>query len=436
MGAMQNVGVVGLGYVGLPTALAFHGAGFSVTGIDISARVVKLLTKGESPLIDDSEELHIPTEDDRWKISTDFCNIADCGIILITVPTPITEKSGPDLSFVESASRSVLQNLTPGCGAVVVLESTVYPGVTREILGGLCDEIGLIQGEDVHLAFCPERINPGTENKVGNIARVIGCDDPDVGRLLADEYGKTTSAGSHYVGRIEVAEAAKMVENLQRDIDIALANELAIVLPLIGVDVEDVLSAAATKWNFHRHTPGIGVGGHCIPVDPYYYIALAEKVGHETKISKAAREINERMPFHSAEMILQFVGKEVVDPKILVLGYSYKPELGDVRETPVEDMVRGLVERGARPVVWDPLVDQGIFPEWIEVTMDPYREEGLDIVVLATSHNKIINLNWEKIRANCKRALIFDGRRTLDKREFESMGWSLSGIGIPPEKKM
>jgi len=434
MGEMKKVGVVGLGYVGLPTALAFHEAGFSITGVDISERVVKLLNKGESPLIDDSEKLDIPTEDDRWGISTDFCSITDCGIILITVPTPVTETSGPDLSFVESASRSVLQNLDTGGGAIVVLESTVYPGVTREILGGICDEIGLIQGEDVHLAFCPERINPGTENKVGNIARVIGCDDPDIGRLLADEYGKTTSAGAHYVGRIEIAEAAKMVENLQRDIDIALANELAIVLPRIGVDVEEVLSAAATKWNFHRHTPGIGVGGHCIPVDPYYYIALAEKVGHETKISKAAREINERMPYHSAEMILRFVGQEVVYPKILVLGYSYKPELGDVRETPVEDLVRELMDRGARPVVWDPLVDQRIIPEWIKVTMDPYREEDVDIVVLATSHTQIINLKWEKIRSNCKGALIFDGRRTLDRGEFESMGWRFSGIGIPSEK--
>jgi nucleotide sugar dehydrogenase len=436
MGGVQKIGIVGLGYVGLPTALAFYKAGFSITGIDISARVVELLNRGESPLIDETEELDIPTEDERWKISTDFCNIADCNIILITVPTPITESSGPDLSFVESASRSVLQSLGPGSGAIVVLESTVYPGVTREILGGLCEEIGLVPGKDVHLAFCPERINPGTENKVGNIARVIGCDDPDIGILLANEYGKTTSAGSHYVGRIEIAEAAKMVENLQRDIDIALANELAIVLPRIGVDVEEVLSAAATKWNFHRHTPGIGVGGHCIPVDPYYYIALAEKVGHETKISKAAREINEGMPHYSAEMILRFVGQDVINPKVMILGYSYKPELGDVRETPVEDMVRELRDRGARPIVWDPLVDAGHFPEWVEVTLDPYQEEDVDIVVLATSHSQIIDLNWEKIRSNCKRALIFDGRRTLDRKEFESMGWKFSGIGIPSGEKM
>ncbi len=426
MGGVQKIGIVGLGYVGLPTALAFYKAGFSITGIDISARVVELLNRGESPLIDETEELDIPTEDERWKISTDFCNIADCNIILITVPTPITESSGPDLSFVESASRSVLQSLGPGSGAIVVLESTVYPGVTREILGGLCEEIGLVPGKDVHLAFCPERINPGTENKVGNIARVIGCDDPDIGILLANEYGKTTSAGSHYVGRIEIAEAAKMVENLQRDIDIALANELAIVLPRIG----------ATKWNFHRHTPGIGVGGHCIPVDPYYYIALAEKVGHETKISKAAREINEGMPHYSAEMILRFVGQDVINPKVMILGYSYKPELGDVRETPVEDMVRELRDRGARPIVWDPLVDAGHFPEWVEVTLDPYQEEDVDIVVLATSHSQIIDLNWEKIRSNCKRALIFDGRRTLDRKEFESMGWKFSGIGIPSGEKM
>ncbi len=434
MGAKQNIGVVGLGYVGLPTALAFYGAGFSITGIDVSARVVELLSRGENPLVDDSEDLDIPKEDDRWKISTDFCNISECRIVLITVPTPITESSGPDLSFVESASRSVLQNIVPGNGVVVVLESTVYPGVTREILGGICDEIGLIQGEDVYLAFCPERINPGTENKVGNIARVIGCDDPEVGVLLADEYGKTTSAGSHYVGKIEIAEAAKMVENLQRDIDIALANELSIVLPKIGVDVEEVLSAAATKWNFHRHTPGIGVGGHCIPVDPYYYIALAEKVGHETKISKAAREINEMMPFHSADRILRFVGQAEENPKILVLGYSYKPELGDVRETPVEDLVRELMNRGARPIVWDPLVERATFPDWIEVTMDPYQEENVDIVVLATSHTKIISLDWGKIKANCSRALIFDGRRTLDRKEFESNGWIFSGVGIPSEE--
>ena len=182
---IERVGIIGLGYVGLPTAIAFHKAGFSVSGVDISRSTVEKIIDGFSPLIDQTEKLDIPKISERWQISTDYMSLFDCDVVLITVPTPVTKSNEPDLSYVESASRSILEIIPKGKRKIIVLESTVYPGVTRNILGGLCDDLGLTLGADVILAYCPERIDPGTEMNVGNIARIVGCDDSKIGSLLA-----------------------------------------------------------------------------------------------------------------------------------------------------------------------------------------------------------------------------------------------------------
>ena len=428
-----KIAVVGLGYVGLPTALAFHDVGFNVVGIDVSSKVIAKLRNGESPLIDNTADITIPIESDKWRVTDKFeDSIYSSDIVLITVPTPVNEDNSPDLSYVKSASDSIFKNVNRDKKTIVVLESTVYPGVTRELLGALCLENGLKLDDNICLAYCPERVNPGDDGRsVNSVAQIIGCDDLIIGKMLTELFSRTTSASSTYVGKIEIAEASKMVENVQRDIDIALANELAIILPKLGVDVEDVLSAAATKWNFHRHTPGIGVGGHCIPVDPYYYMALADKVGFPSMLSTAARNMNNSMPEMAAESLMGMIKRDNKDVNILVLGYSYKPELGDLRETPIEDFTLKLNNMGANVKVWDSLVDNNKMPNWVIPVDDPFECGNIDGVVLATAHQEILEMDWVALKENCRNPLIYDGRRVLNRNSMEEIGWKYSGIGVP-----
>ena len=277
-----SVGIIGLGYVGLPTAIGFRDAGFNVWGVDLSERIVSALHDGRNPLGDPDLDDMIPAPDsDRWTITRSTAEAtAACDVLIVTVPTPVSEDLKPDLSYVESAGRAVFEAAGKGRRKVVILESTVYPGVTASTWLPLLDEIGLVEGEDIEVAYCPERFNPGDPNHgVRQVARVIGCSNPEVGESLVNLYQRLTVEDVRYVGKVEVAEATKVIENVQRDINIALVNELAQIFPELDLDVEDVLSAAATKWNFHRYTPGIGVGGHCIPVDPYYMMQRAQEVG-------------------------------------------------------------------------------------------------------------------------------------------------------------
>ena len=435
--AYGNVGtricVVGLGYVGLPTAVAFHEAGFGVTGVDVSKKTVASIANGNNPLIDGSSNLEIPTGVDSWRVTDDFTEaIPNSDVILITVPTPVKADNSPDLSYVESASTSVVKNLDRSKNTVVVLESTVYPGVTRRILGGICEDHGIEQGSQVTLAYCPERVNPGDVNRgIESVAQIVGCDNKEIGEELSVMFGKITKESSTYVGKIEVAEASKLIENVQRDIDIALSNELAMVLPKMGIDVEDVLTAAATKWNFHRHSPGIGVGGHCIPVDPYFYISMAEEMGFPSMLSTSARKLNNSMPENCAKDILQITQK-IEHPRILILGYSYKAEVGDIRETPVKYMAEYLTNHGGEVIIWDPFVEAEEYPQDITVVDSPYSVEEIDIVVLATGHDQIINMDWERIATQfSENPHIYDGRRVLVKSLFENSGWIFDGIGVP-----
>ena len=428
---IKSVGVVGLGYVGLPTSIAFYNANFRVRGVDVSTAVIDMLKEGASPLVDQTEVLSIPEESERWSVGLNCDILEDCEVILITVPTPVTSNKEPDLSFVEAASRSVLRSIPRGRNRVVVLESTVYPGVTRNLLGGMCEEIGLVIGSDVTLAYCPERIDPGTDMGVGNIARVVGCDDPMIGESLAEMYGKTTSAESIYVGKMEVAEASKMVENLQRDIDIAMVNELAQVLPKHGVDVEEVLQAASTKWNFKRFTPGIGVGGHCIPVDPYYYIQLARDAGMEPLLALSARNINESMPRVSAFEISEIIRRKKSETggSVLLLGYAYKANLGDTRETPVEDLADELIGLGIKPIIWDPLVQSDEVPDRFERIDSLNASPSVDCVVISTAHRQVLEIDWGGLKDIVGCSSIYDGRRAINKDVMSKLGWNYSGVG-------
>jgi nucleotide sugar dehydrogenase len=354
---------------------------------------------------------------------------------LVTVPTPITHDLKPDLSYVEAAGRDVFNHIKKGSNTIVVLESTVYPGVTAQTWLPIIEELGLVIGEDVEIAYCPERFNPGdAAHGVRQVARVIGCSNPEVGEALVSLYSKLTTEDVRYVGKLEVAEAAKVIENVQRDINIALVNELARIFPALDVDVEDVLSAAATKWNFHRYTPGVGVGGHCIPVDPYYMIQRAADVGVPAGLITAARAVNRSMPSHVAGVVTDLMWNANVpagEAKVLLLGWSYKAEVGDPRETPAEPLAATLLGKNISVGAWDPHIESTLYPEGVVAVDEITDAEGYDLVILVTAHKACLEIDWKGLLTKMRTPLLYDGRRVLDLDKLESMGWKTHAVGKP-----
>lgn len=435
--AMQTIGIIGLGYVGLPTAIGFRDAGFNVWGVDISQRTVDMVLTGENPTGDPDVDDIIPGPgSERWNITTSTAEaVPHCDVVLVTVPTPITHDLKPDLSFVASAGRAVFESVPKGSNTIVVLESTVYPGVTSQTWMPIIEELGLVIGEDIEIAYCPERFNPGDPmHGVRSVARVIGCSNEDVGRTLVDLYSQLTSEDVRYVGKLEVAEAAKVIENVQRDINIALVNELARIFPALDVDVEDVLSAAATKWNFHRYTPGVGVGGHCIPVDPYYMIQRAADVGVPAGLITAARAVNRSMPNHVAQVLINILwkaGLTAEDTSVLFLGWSYKAEVGDPRETPAQPLSEVLNEKNIRIGVYDPHLEAEDMPEYVDWVEDISEASNYDLVILVTAHEACLNLDWKALLKQMKHPLLYDGRRVLDLPSLDQMGWDTFAVGRP-----
>ena len=433
----STIGIIGLGYVGLPTAIGFHDAGFNVWGVDVSQRTVDMVLQGKNPTGDPDVDDIVPKPGtERWHITTSTAEaVPHCDVVLVTVPTPITHDLKPDLSYVEAAGRDVFKSIPKGSNTIVVLESTVYPGVTAQTWLPIIEELGLVIGEDVEIAYCPERFNPGDPaHGVRQVARVIGCSNPEVGDCLVNLYSKLTSEDVRYVGKLEVAEAAKVIENVQRDINIALVNELARIFPALDVDVEDVLSAAATKWNFHRYTPGVGVGGHCIPVDPYYMIQRAADVGVPAGLITAARAVNRSMPSHVGGVIsdiLWSAGVDANDAKVLLLGWSYKAEVGDPRETPAEPLSHALNSKGIKVGVWDPHLTNDMYPEFVSPLSSIDDAEGYDIAVLVTAHKACVDIEWEVLLTKMRTPIIYDGRRVLDLDKLSKMGWMVHAVGKP-----
>mgnify|MGYP003311239817 FL=1 len=432
-----TVGIIGLGYVGLPTAIGFHDAGFNVWGVDVSQRTVDMVLKGENPTGDPDVDDIVPAPGvERWHITNSAAEaVPHCDVVLVTVPTPITHDLKPDLSYVAGAGRDVFEAIPKGSNTIVVLESTVYPGVTAQTWMPIIEELGLEIGKDLEIAYCPERFNPGDPaHGVRQVARVIGCSNPDVGTALVALYSKLTSEDVRYVGKLEVAEAAKVIENVQRDINIALVNELARIFPALDVDVEDVLSAAATKWNFHRYTPGVGVGGHCIPVDPYYMIQRAADVGVPAGLITAARAVNRSMPSHVAGVLSDLMwnaGVAAKDAKVLLLGWSYKAEVGDPRETPAEPLAETLMAKGITVGAWDPHLGDGSYPEGVEVISNIADAHGYDMAVLVTAHKACLSVDWAQLAQQMRTPLIYDGRRVLNLDELNNSGWKAYAVGRP-----
>jgi nucleotide sugar dehydrogenase len=432
-----NIGIIGLGYVGLPTAIGFRDAGFNVWGVDLSEHIVNSLEQGVNPLGDPDLDNIIPAPNsDRWQITTSTAEATkNCDVLIVTVPTPVSHDLKPDLSYVESAGRAVFEASEKGSRKVVILESTVYPGVTATTWLPILEELGLEEHKDVEIAYCPERFNPGDPNHgVRQVARVIGCSNKQVGQSLVHLYKRLTSEDVRYVGKIEVAEATKVIENVQRDINIALVNELAQIFPELDLDVEQVLSAAATKWNFHRYTPGIGVGGHCIPVDPYYMMQRAQEVGVPAELITAARAVNRLMPKHVSGVLKEILyqsGLPVGEGRILFLGWSYKPGVGDARETPVAPLADILKESGISISAWDPYLSVQDFSEGTDVIQDISSAKGFDLVVLATAHKECLEIDWKNLLEGMRVPNLYDGRRVLDLQNLRTMGWITNAIGSP-----
>lgn len=391
-----RVGVVGLGYVGLPVAAAFARK-YPVVGFDINRQRIELLKKG----IDTTGEL---SSDDLLGLNIDFTTDAmklkDCNFIIVTVPTPIDHARRPDLSHLINASQMIAENMARG--TIVVYESTVYPGTTEEILIPTLERYsGYKSGEDFYVGYSPERINPGDkEHTFTKIVKVVSGQDENTLSVIADLYGSVVEAGIYRAPSIKVAEAAKVIENTQRDLNIALMNELAIIFDRLGIDTSDVLAAASTKWNFLPFKPGL-VGGHFIGVDPYYLTYKAESIGYHPQVILAGRRINDSMGSYIAtslvkQMILQNI--TIQGSCVTILGVTFKENVPDIRNSKVIDIVRELKEYGIDVQLNDPLASSVQIKDEYGLELKDLKELALaDAVILAVPHREYVEKGWKLI---------------------------------------
>lgn len=404
-----RIGVIGLGYVGLPLAVEF-GRKYPTVGFDIKAsRVAELAGGTDSTLEASDEELASATQ---LRFTTDAEGLADCNFYVVTVPTPIGEGNRPLLTPLRGASETIGRVLK--AGDVVVYESTVYPGATEEFCVPILERgSGLKLNQEFHVGYSPERINPGDkEHRLANILKVTSGSTPAAADYIDRVYQTIIAAGTHKTSSIKVAEAAKVIENTQRDVNIALVNELAMIFERVGIDTEEVLEAAGTKWNFLPFRPGL-VGGHCIGIDPYYLTYKAQQLGYHPEMILAGRRINDNMSLYVVSRIIKKMlgkGMQPMDARVLVLGLTFKENCPDVRNSKVIDIVRELVSYGAIVDVHDPWVN----PEdaksayGIELRKQP-ADEAYDVVVIAVGHRQFKKLGKEGIRRFCKhRSVVYD----------------------------
>jgi len=390
--------IVGLGYVGFPLAKAFS-KHFKVIGFDVNKQKIdKLKSNNNMMLTSDPSQIKL----------ADF--------VIIAVPTPVTRSKEPDLSFVKSASRTVGQNLKKG--AIVVLESTVYPGVTEEIVGPILEkQSGLILGQDFYIGYSPERVNPGDKaHTIDKITKIVSGMDEKTTNTLALFYGYITNV--YKASDIKTAEAAKVIENVQRDLNIALMNELALIFNKMGLDTRSVLDAAATKWNFYRYEPGL-VGGHCIPVDPYYLVHKSKELGYNPKVILAGRSINDSAPGFVASIAikgLNEVGKVIKGSKVLIMGLTYKENVEDTRESPVKDIVKGLIEYEADLYGYDPLLSLKQINEFNVKAVDELVIK-FDCIIITVAHDEFKKMTLDDIKKFMnEKPVLIDVRGMFDKK--------------------
>ena len=403
-----KVCIVGLGYVGLPLAEAFS-EHISTIGFDIDDEKI--------------EELKKINNEDNLEFTSDPSKIREADFVLICVPTPVTKSKEPDLSYVKSAAELIGKNLKRG--AVVVLESTVYPGVTEEIIKPILEKESKMKcGIDFYIGYSPERINPGDEeHDLTKITKIVAGIDDETTENLAKLYGLITNA--YKAKDIKTAEAAKVIENIQRDLNIALMNELAIIFHKMGLDTKSVLEAASTKWNFHKYSPGL-VGGHCIPVDPYYLVYKAKELGYHPQVILAGRAINDYMPKHVAEMAikgLNEVGKVIKDSKVLIMGLTYKENVADTRESPVREIIKELKEFEIEIHGYDPLLSKEEI-EAFGVKSSANLDVKMDCVIVAVAHDEFKKMDLEDVsKFMNNKPIIVDVRGMFDEEEAKRKGF-------------
>jgi len=403
-----EVCIIGLGYVGLPLAEAFSRQ-FKVIGFDTDCSRV--------------EELNLRNSNDNLTIVDDPRQIKQADFIIITVPTPVTKSKEPDLSYVINAARTTSQNMKAGC--TVILESTVYPGVTEDVVKPVLEESGLKCGQDFRIAYSPERINPGDEeHTLDKVTKVVAGIDKETTELVAELYSRICQQ-IFKAKDIKTAEAAKVIENIQRDLNIALVNELSLIFERMGLNTKDVLDTAATKWNFHKFSPGL-VGGHCIPIDPYYLVYKAKELGYHPQVILAGRAINDYMPKHIAEMTIKAlnnVGKVIRGSKVLIMGLTYKENVADTRETPVKEIIKELKEYRVEITGFDPLLNSIEQEFSIKAIANLGQVKDIDCLILAVVHNDFRKLTLDKLKGIMNdNPILIDVRGFFDREEAERKG--------------
>lgn len=419
-----KLSVVGLGYVGLPLAIAFAKQ-LDAIGYDLDERKIALYKNGVDPTKEAGDEA---VRDSSVTFTADAASLREARFHIVAVPTPVREDHTPDLSLVEGASRILGQNLTKG--SVVVFESTVYPGVTEEVCAPILEkESRLVCGVDFKIGYSPERINPGDKvHRLESIKKVVSGMDADTLELVAKVYSLVVKAGVYRAESIKVAEAAKVIENSQRDINIAFMNELSLIFHKMGIDTQAVLKAAGTKWNFLPFQPGL-VGGHCIGVDPYYLTHKAESMGYHSQVILAGRRINDDMGRYVAENVIKLLikaGKQVQKAKVAILGFTFKENCPDVRNTRVIDIIRELQDYGIEPCIVDPVADTEEAKRLYGIRLlDMANIQAVDAIILAAAHTVFSDMSKQdidKLFAKGQKVLV-DVKGIFDRAEYEAAGY-------------
>lgn len=421
------VAVLGLGYVGLPLALGF-GRKITTIGFDISPQKIDAYKKGFDPTGEMAAEKFAAAKFITYH--NDPAELKKADVIIVAVPTPINEAKQPDLTPVEKASVTVGRNLRPG--TTVVYESTVYPGATEEVCVPILErESGLKWGVDFNIGYSPERINPGDKvNTLERIVKVVSGDCPESLEKLATLYEMVIEAGIHRASSIKVAEAAKVIENTQRDLNIALMNELAIIFNRMGIDTLEVLRAAGTKWNFLPFRPGL-VGGHCIGVDPYYLTYKASILGYNPEVILAGRRINDNMgKFIAEQTVKQMIATDipVKGARVLVMGFTFKENCGDLRNTRVIDVMHELESYGVDVVICDPVACPHEAHEEYGIALQDFDQaNGFDAVIAAVAHDEIVALTPSQIKAKCKQRTtpFIDVKSAFDQSALGAAGFAV-----------
>lgn len=417
----ESISVVGLGYVGLPLAIAFAKK-YNVYGFDINEKKIKLYQKGEDPTNEvGSEKL----KESSIKFTNNPRDLKNCKFHIVSVPTPINKDKTPNLTPVIEASKILGQNLKKG--SIVVYESTVYPGVTEDICAPVLEkESGLKCGVDFKIGYSPERINPGDKNnRLENIVKIVSGMDDESAEIIYNIYNSIIDAGVHQAPTIKVAEAAKVIENSQRDINIAFMNEISIIFDKMDIDTKAVLEAASTKWNFLAFYPGL-VGGHCIGVDPYYLTYAANQYGYKSQVILSGRNINDSMGRHIADKLVKALisqNKDLTKARVGILGFTFKEDCPDTRNTKVYDIVKELNEFGIEPIIVDPQADKEETKDIYNIDLEEYDDlKYLDALLVAVSHKEFKNLDKEEIAKlfSDDKKILFDIKGLYDIDEYQN----------------